>query len=252
MAIAALGLALASPARATPTATATAAFAPDRLGAPAALEFSFSLQDSSGALPPPLTQVVAMLPAGSQIDTTGLGVCHSLSALAGLGVSACPTTAFTGFGSAQAAATLGSETINEPTTMTIFLGPSTPGHTVLYFYADGTSPIIEQLAFPGIQQPASPPYGSEFVVNIPPITTVPGGPDASVVSMKASIGAPNVAYYVTKRVHVGGRVVSRRVLQHVRGLVVPSRCPAGGFPYEMAFTFADGSTATAPATIACP
>ncbi len=264
MAAAAVGLTVAASAAASPVATATASFVPDKLGSPTALVFSFQLGDTTGALPQPITQVVTMLPAGASIDTTGLGVCPSLSALAQLGSSACPTTSFAGFGTAQAAAVLGTTTLNETAPMTIYLGPSTPGHTVLDFYADGTTPVSEQLAFAGTQEPASPPYGFEFVVNIPPIATVPGGPDASIVSLKSTIGAPNAAYYVTKKVRVvttlrvGGttrkvaRTVTRRVLQHIRGLTVPASCPSGGFPFEMRFTYADGTTSTVPAPIACP
>ena len=98
---------------------------------------------------------------------------------------------------------------------------------------------------------------------MPAISTVPGGPDASIVSLRSTIGAPNAQYYVTQRVRttttqrVGGRVVkvtttvTRRVLQHVRGLVVPKSCPPGGFPFAMRFTFEDGTTTTVDAPIAC-
>jgi len=259
-----LALATATSAGATPAVSATASFQPDRLGSPTSLVYSFAVSDPSGLLPTPLARVAAMLPAGSIIDTTGLATCPSLIALAARGPSACPTQSFAGFGSAQAGAVLGPDTINETATMTIFLGPSTPGHTVLDFYAEGTTPVLEELAFTGTEAPASPPFGLQFVVNIPTIPTVPGGPDASILSLTSTIGAPNAAYYVTKRVRttvterVNGRTrkvartVRRRVLQRVRGLVVPKRCPAGGFPFALAFTFADGSTATAPVTIPCP
>jgi hypothetical protein len=260
-----VGLLAPAPAGASPTASATASFVPDKVGSPTSLVFSFQLGDTSGALPQPITQVTTMLPAGAGIDTTGLGICRaSLSALAAQGSSACPSTSFAGFGTAQAAAVLGTEPLNETAAMTIYLAPSTPGHTVLDFFAAGTTPVAEQLAFAGTQEPASAPYGFQFVVNIPPIATVPGGPDASIVSLRSTIGAPNAQYYVTKRVRVvttrrvGGRTekvtrtVTRRVLQRVKGITVPSSCPAGGFPFEMQFTYADGTTSTVQAPIACP
>ncbi len=259
-----IGLGLAASAGASPTATVSAAFVPDRLGASTALVFSFGLADTSGAIPEPITQVVTMLPAGSHIDTTGLGVCRSVSALVTQGASACPSDSFVGFGSALASAALGASTLNETAPLSIFLAPSSPNHTVLEFYADATTPVAEQLAFAGTQEPASPPYGIEFVVDVPAIATVPGGPDASIVSLRSTIGAPNAQYYVTRKVRttvtrrVGGHVrrvtttVTRRVLQHVQGLVVPASCPAGGFPFAMRFTFEDGTTTTVAAPIACP
>jgi len=242
--LALLGLVAPAGAAASPTVTASASFAPDRLGSPTALVYAFQIGDTSGALPPPLSRVVAMLPAGSEVDTAGLGVCPSLSALAQMGASACPSSSFAGFGSSQVAAAIGATLINETAALTIFLGPSTPGHTVLDFYADGTTPVSEQLAFTGTEEPASAPYGLSFVVNIPAIPTVPGAPDASILSLKSTIGAPNAAYYVTKR--------HRRVLEHVKGLVVPKRCPPGVFPFALAFSFTDGTTLTAPLKIACP
>lgn len=35
-------------------------------------------------------------------------------------------------------------------------------------------------------------------------------------------------------------------------VVVPSRCPVGGFPFAADFTYADGSTSSAAATTPCP
>jgi len=264
LAAAVLAWTAAATAVAAPVVSATASFTPDRLGAPTALEYSFQITDPSGALPTPLSSVTALLPAGSTIDTTGLATCPSLTALAAVGVSACPKQSFAGFGSAQAAAVLGGVPISETAALTVFLAPPSGGHTVLDFYADATTPILEQLAFTGAEAPASPPYGLQFVVDIPPIATVPGGPNVSITSLTSTIGAPNAAYYVTKRERVevsvrsGGRTrkvsrtITRRVLQHVKGLVVPPHCPTGGFPFALQFSFQDGSTAMAPVTIPCP
>ncbi len=263
-AIALVAAAGAAGAAAAPTVTASASFVPDRLGSPTSLVYGFRIGDTSGGLPQPLSRVVAMLPAGSTIDTTGLGVCPSLSALATSGVSACPTSSLAGFGSTQVAAQLGDVVLNETAALTIFLAPSTPGHTVLDFYGDGTTPVSEQLAFTGTQEPASAPYGFEFAVNVPTIPTVPGGPDASILSLTSTIGAANVAYYVTEKVRtvvtrrIDGRsekvtrTVTRRVLQRVKGLTVPPTCPSGGFPFALQFTFTDGSSVLTPVTIPCP
>ena len=194
-----IGLGLVASADASPTATVSAAFVPDRLGASTALVFSFGLGDTSGGIPEPITQVATMLPAGSQIDTTGLGVCRAVGALVTEGASACPSSSFVGFGSALASADLGADTLNEMAPLSIFLAPSTPATRCSSSTPTRPRRLSEQLAFAGTQEPASAPYGLEFVVDVPAIATVPGGPDASIVSLRSTIGAPNAQYYVTRK-----------------------------------------------------
>ena len=94
---------------------------------------------------------------------------------------------------------------------------------MLDFYADGTTPVSEQLAFTGTQEPASPPYGLRVRRQHPGDPTVPGGPDASILSLNSTIGAPNVAYYVTKRVRT---VDTERVDGHARKVTAHGH-PAG-------------------------
>ena len=53
-----------------------------------------------------------------------------------------------------------------------------------------------------------------------------------------------VAYYES--------VAGKRKLVHLKGLVVPGRCPAGGFPTAGTVDFQDGSTLTVNSSIPCP
>ncbi len=78
------------------------------------------------------------------------------------------------------------------------------------------------------------PFGEDLVMNIPPIATLPLEPDASIVSMSLLVGStsPHASRAAT--------------------VVVPHHCPAGGFPFAGAFTYADGSTGRASATAHCP
>ena len=54
-------------------------------------------------------------------------------------------------------------------------------------------------------------------VAVPPIKVLPEASDASATSSFLSLGAHNVAYYT--------KVHGRRVLKHVRGIILPRSCP---------------------------
>ncbi len=73
-------------------------------------------------------------------------------------------------------------------------------------------------------------------MSIPPIPTLLFEPDASIVTFSLTIGAS-----ARHRKHEADNAV-----------LVPSTCPAGGFPFAAEFTYADGSAGSALATIPCP
>ena len=58
------------------------------------------------------------------------------------------------------------------------------------------------------------------------------------------VGAHNVAYY--------RKVNGKRTLFHVKGIVLPKRCPHGGWPVASRFKFQDGSTVLATRSVPCP
>ena len=234
-------------------------FQPNKLGSPTSLLFGLKIADSAGGTPTPLSNAVVRLPAGIVIDPTGVGTC-SKATLQSSGPSACPTNALVGVGSAVLQANLGGTVISENATITPFLGPPQNGHVVLELYGDGRTPVSEQITLEGVLGPDAAPYGQQLVLPIPAIATVPGGPNASVIQFQLTVGASNIQYYrtvtVTKKVRRHGRTIKRkvkkRVLFHVRGIVVPKTCPAGGFPFSLVLTFQDGTTTTTNATAPCP
>jgi hypothetical protein len=65
------------------------------------------------------------------------------------------------------------------------------------------------------------PYAQKFVTSVPLISTVPGAPDASALSISLKIGA---AFRKGKKVTYYG--------------TVPKRCPKGGFPLKSELLFA--------------
>jgi hypothetical protein len=134
--------------------------------------------------------------------------------------------------------------LHEPYTLDLFLASKTPGQLALLAYAQGIAPVAAELVLEAREVRASSPYGLGFALEVPPVSTFPDASDASLESIFLTIGVDDAAYY--ERVH------GRRQLVHVRGVVVPKRCPAGGFPYAALVSFDDGSSLTNTGTIACP
>jgi hypothetical protein len=226
-------------------ATLQASFTPNRLGAPTTIAFGFQLQTVEGLAPPPLTAVNLRLPAGLNYTTTtlGLAICHPAALLA-RGVRGCPPNSRLGHGSAYVEVPFGGSSGHELPTIEAFAGPSTTGNMTVLFYAVGESPVSAQLIFQGEVLPDSRPFGSQLSTQVPPVPSVPGGPDVSIVRVQTTIGPAGLTYY---RYHHG-----RRVAFHPRGVSVPDRCPRGGFPFNAQFTFQDGSTTSASTAVPCP
>jgi hypothetical protein len=226
-------------------ATLNASFSPDRLGAPTTITFGFHLLTTEGAAPPPLTALDLKMPAGMNYTTTtlGLAVCQP-SALAAKGIAGCPANSRLGYGSADVEVPFGTGAGHEIPEVQALSGPSPTGNLVVLFYANGLYPVYAQLAFSGEVLPATGAFGSQLATTVPLITSVPGGPDVSVLSVTSTIGPSHLTYYK----HVRGRLVSF----HPRGVAVPERCPRGGFPFAAEFTFLDGSHTSAQTTVPCP
>jgi hypothetical protein len=226
-------------------ATLNASFSPDRLAAPTTITFGFHLITTEGTAPPPLTAVDLKMPAGMNYTTTtlGLAICQP-SALAAKGIAGCPANSRLGYGSAEVEVPFGVGAGHEIPEVQALSGPSPNGNLVVEFYANGLYPVYAQLAFSGEVLPATGAFGSQLATTVPLITSVPGGPDVSVLSVTSTIGPSHLTYYK----HVHGRLVSF----HPRGVAVPERCPRGGFPFAAEFTFLDGSHTSAQTTVPCP
>jgi hypothetical protein len=230
---------------ATEQATLNASFSPDRLAAPTTITFGFHLSTTEGTAPPPLTGIDLRMPAGINYTTTtlGLAICQP-AVLIAQGVSGCPPNSRLGYGSALVEVPFGTGAGHEIPEVQALSGPSPNGNLVVLFYANGLFPVDAQLAFSGEVLPDSGRFGSQLATTVPLVTSVPGGPDVSVVSVTSTIGPSHLTYY--KRVH------GRRVAFHPRGVSVPEHCPRGGFPFDAQFTFEEGTQTTAQTTVPCP
>lgn len=227
------------------TATLHAAFTPDRLGASTTISFGFHIATSEGLAPPPLTSLDLRMPAGIDYATTtlGLAICQP-AVLEEKGVAGCPPNSRLGFGSAYVEVPFGTDSGHELPEIQALMGPPHDGNLVVLFYANGETPVEAHLVFTGELLPASGAFGSQLAAEVPPIASVPGGPDVSVVSVQSTIGPSQLTYYRHSHGHL--------VAFHPEGVSVPEHCPRGGFPFSAKFSFQGGSGAQANAAVPCP
>jgi hypothetical protein len=230
---------------ATEHATLTASFTPNRLGASTTIGFGFRLSTATGLAPPPMTSVDLHMPAGMNYTGTTLGLATCLpKTLEEKGLAGCPVNSRLGYGNAFVEVPFGTGSGHELPEIQAVMGPSKNGNMVVLFYANGQTPVYAQLVFEGVVLPDSGPFGSQLSTIVPPIPSVPNGPDVSIVSVSATIGPAHLTYY--KTVH------GRRVPFHPIGIAVPERCPRRGFLFTADFGFQDGSTANASTRVPCP
>jgi hypothetical protein len=240
------GSAAASPQVVSPSfTTLTAAFVPNKLDAPSTMELGFQLHRPAGDTPPPLIGMEFDLPAGVSLTTSELGqeTCEPAT-LASTGPKSCKPDTVMGYGNALIVAPDVAEALLEPIGLTVFQAPAVNRHTTLLFYGNGSTPAIAQELFSGQMLEASGSFGADLDTTLPLLPGLPGEPDTTVMRMYAGIGPKGVTYY--KNVH------GVRVAYKPQGLTVPSRCPAGGFPFGVRLRFADGSTESASTTTPCP
>ncbi len=230
----------------TENATLQASFTPDRLGASTTIGFGFHLSTSNGLAPPPLANIDLHMPAGMNYTATtlGLAICQP-EALEKHGIGGCPANSRLGSGSAFVEVPFGTSSGQEIPEIQALMGPpSNNSNIVVLFYANGQTPVFAQLVFRGELLPSTGRFGSQLNTVVPAISSVPNGPDVSIVSVQSTIGPAHLTYY--KKVH------GRTVPFHPVGIAVPERCPSGGFPFTANFVFQDGSTAEAVTTVPCP
>jgi hypothetical protein len=229
----------------TEHASLQASFSPDRLATPTTIGFTFRLSTLEGVAPPPLSKMSLQLPAGMNYTTTtlGLALCKP-QVLQAEGPDGCPANSRLGSGSASVEVPFGTGAGHEIPEIQAVAGPSTSGNLVVLFYANGLYPVSAQLEFSGEVLPDTGHFGSQLALNVPLVTSVPGGPDVSIVRVQAEIGPRHLTYY--KRVH------GHRVPFQPRGVAVPEHCPRGGFPFAAEFTFQDSSQTSATTSVPCP
>ena len=172
-------------------------------------------------------------PAGLNFEIPVLRSCDA-TVLLTRGVRGCPALSEIGHGQALVEGNLGALPTFEEVKLWAFLGPLRNLQPTFEILATGHTPLAVQMVLTATALPARAPYGEALAMTVPAVPTVPGEPDASVISFSLTIGT-------------GGRRG-----RHAATVEVPSNCPPGGLPFAAAFTYADGSSGSALATVPCP
>ena len=220
-----------------------------KLGGSGTLAINAGITDSLGGIPTPLTQLAIGLPPGATYNFATAPVCPLATILAAASSPpVCPAGSRIGSGTARVEAALGTTTLDETAILDIYLTSERP---VRYeVWSNGSAPIEETLTFSGTLTPAAAPYGEQISVTVPPIPTVPGGPDASVVALAFTVSETHTVT-TTRTVKRGGRTVRQTVKTTVGLFDLPKKCPAS-LPYDANANFEDGSTVTVTGALACP
>lgn len=235
---AAIGVALAlctpSLAQADSTsATITPTLKPDRLGSRSSLTYTIHYTGGEAGVPSPVHRAVLQFPAGLTLELPTLHTC-SPARLRTHGPASCPPRSELGSGHALAVVRAGSEVLTERLTMWVFLGPPRNLQPTVEVLVQGYTPFDERVILTATQFTGKAPYGEGLVIPIGTIHTLALEPPASIVTFSLTIGT------------------TRRRSRYTGAIVVPSRCPPGGFPFAAQFTYADGSTGSAVAAERCP
>lgn len=221
------------------TVSLRSSFSPNRLGARGSLTFTLHYGGGESSaffpggprVPAAVRRLSVRFPAGMGLDIPNLTTCSAAS-LRARGAQGCPAAARIGGGYALTELAAGSQILRERLTLTAYVGPLQGGRQTLAILARGFTPLGERLVFGGQMLFDHAPYGEALAMSLPPIVVVPESPFASPVVFSLTLGV--------KRGGARNRVI------------VPSRCPAGGFPFAAESSFADGSGAPALTHARCP
>ncbi len=220
-----------------------AGFSPNVLGAATNAFGTAVIGSTDEAVPSPITHVDVYGPAGLTLNLEGSTTCVR-EHLEREGPKACPRNSKAGTGGGEGAYELSHEIVKEPYTLEFFLTDNQPGHIAMVILLKGSDPVSIEVYLTALVIQGPPPYGLGFSVEVPLIKVLPEASDASATSSFIKLGANGASY--RKRVHGRERTVA------VKGIVLPHRCPRGGWPVASRFSFQDGDTVMATRTIPCP
>jgi hypothetical protein len=216
----------------------SAGFSPLRLGSPTALSLGFDVRTPDGSLPSALTGLVFHYPTDLGIGTSGLGLTTcTLSKLSLDGPKACPPNSIMGRGIALAEFQVSPEVSEENAEIALVAGPSQNGYLKLLISATGAYPVAARIVMSTLLLPG------QLQISVPLVEGLPEGPDVAVVRVNVTIGG-KLTYY--------GRSHGKKVAYRPQGILLPKRCPPGGFRFHTGFSFLDGTRSEAQTVVKCP
>lgn len=198
--------------------------------------------------PAPITALRVRYPASLGVATSGLGLAacrpsvhqFELVMVEGMGLGGCSPNSVMGYGNARAQIRIGTLTIGATAYLTVLAGPVVDGRMSLVTYVIGQNPFGVRLAYAG-QVTDAPPSHEELSMAFPAIPGIPEEARFALTHMTMSIGSRRVTY----RDPEGLRY-------RPDGIMLPARCPRGGFKFTARLDFQDGSHTNAATTVPCP
>jgi hypothetical protein len=232
-------------AQASETAKLKVAFSPNRLGVNTTIEIGMDITNTNGGAPSPVTGFAMHLPPALELigSTLGLAICNP-TVLLNVGLGGCSPNARLGSGTAHVVLPVGPDLVGETASIQILMGPPPHEQIGVLLYAEAQAPVYGQFIFPGVLFTGSSSTGEILDTTIPLIPTLPGAADASVTSMRLSIGPNHLTYY--EMIH------GKRVGYRPTGIAIPAKCPPGAFPFVADLTFQDGTALKLTDSVHCP
>lgn len=225
-------------AQAAQIATISAGFSPMRLGAHATVSFGFAIRTPDGSLPSALTGLEFHYPPSLGLGSSELGLAScDPGRLSFYGPQVCPPNSIMGRGNAFAKFQVSPEISEEGASIALVAGPSQDGYVNMLISATGSYPVAARI----VMRTELLPGRLKF--SVPLVPGLPEGPDVAVVQVHVNIGG-HLTYYERSHGH--------RVAYHPRGILLPKRCPRGGFRFSATFSFLDGTQAQARTVVSCP
>jgi hypothetical protein len=202
------------------------------LGAGASVEAQMTISGTEyGGFPSPLTGVVVYLPSGTKLHPQGFKTCSN-AILESHEVQNCPKKSIASpKGEVLGVVSFGASRVQEKATVQAFF--TTNGG--IAFFTEGREPTVIEILSTGRFSGASNPFSQKLTAVVPLVSTVPGAPYASVLSIKIRVGA---AFMQGKKLISYG--------------TVPKKCPKGGFPAKTELKYLSGETSTVSIKVPCP
>jgi hypothetical protein len=180
---------------------------------------TLTLTKTDGTKPSPTTRAVVHLPSGMTANYGQFPACNAKKLQAN-GPKACPKGSQVGTGSLKADAT---PVVPDPVGGTVKAFNGTGRTYLLYIVPDISSPLI----IPGKLKGSKKNLILDF--SVPLVPTLPGQPNATLTYFTVTTGGT-----YKKKVH--GKKKKFNYLEN------PTKCPAGGYPWKIDFTYENGES----------
>jgi hypothetical protein len=218
-----------------------------RLGRATSIVFSGDLRDNTT----PVVDLRLLTPAGVDLASSGLGVASCRRPASEIqavlspptSTALCPANSLMGTGAATASLDMEPK-IDGAANLDLYAGASVADKPGLVIVANTYNPVRFHLTYQGYLYVPPPGFGVGVAILLPQVPTLPFGAPLLLSRVRARIGGPAIRY--TKRAH------GRRVSYHPTGVVLPRRCPRGGFRFRLIARFQDGARQQADAVARCP